>query len=62
MVTVTGVTSATVNITTEITYQDGWDWEDVPQTYAEAAVDAYFTELAQAWDDNDALIVRIKPN
>jgi uncharacterized phage protein gp47/JayE len=58
VVTVTGVTSVSVDIETEITYQDGWDWEDV-QTYAEAAVDAYFTELAQAWDDNDALIVRI---
>lgn len=58
VVTVTGVTSVSVDIETEITYQDGWDWEDV-QTYAEAAVDAYFTELAESWDDNDALIVRI---
>jgi len=58
VVTVTGVTSATVNITTEITYQDEWDWDDV-KSYAEAAVDSYFTELAQAWDDNDTLIVRI---
>lgn len=58
VVTVTGVTSSTVDIVTEITYQEGWTWQDV-KTYAEAAVDAYFKELAQAWDDNEALIVRI---
>ena len=58
VVTVTGVTTETVDIVTEVTYQEGWDWNDV-KSYAEAAVDAYFTELAQAWDDNDALIVRI---
>lgn len=58
VVTVGGVTSATVDIVTEITYQDGWDWDDV-KPYAEAAVDSYFKELSQIWADNDALIVRI---
>lgn len=58
VVTVTGVTSSMVDIVTEITYQEGWDWQDV-KSYAEAAVDAYFKELAQAWDENEALIVRI---
>lgn len=58
VVTVTGVTSVSVDIEAEITYQDGWDWNDV-KPYAEAAVDAYFKELAQAWADNDFLIVRI---
>ncbi|MPN61145.1 hypothetical protein SDC9_208879 [bioreactor metagenome] len=58
VVTVAGVTSSTINIVTEITYQNGWCWTDV-KSYAEAAVDAYFKELSQAWDDNDALIARI---
>ncbi|MEA4831563.1 MAG: baseplate J/gp47 family protein [Oscillospiraceae bacterium] len=58
VVTVAGVTSSTINIVTEITYQNGWSWTDV-KSYAEAAVDAYFKELSQAWDDNDALIARI---
>ena len=49
VVTVTGVTTETVDIVTEVTYQEGWDWNDV-KSYAEAAVDAYFTELAQAWE------------
>ena len=58
VVTVTGVTSVTVDIEAEITYQDGWSWNDV-KPYAEAAVDSYFKELSQAWADNDFLIVRI---
>jgi len=58
VVTVTGVTTETVDIVTEVTYQEGWDWNDV-KPYAEAAVDSYFKELSQSWADNDFLIVRI---
>jgi uncharacterized phage protein gp47/JayE len=57
-VTVAGVTSAEVDIVLEITYQDDWGWEDV-EPYAQAAVDAYFHELAMGWADSDAVIVRI---
>lgn len=58
MVTVEGVTGVTVDIETEITYQDGWNWNDV-KPYAEAAVDGYFKELGETWPDNEFLIVRI---
>jgi uncharacterized phage protein gp47/JayE len=58
VVTVAGVSSLTVNIKTEITYQEGWTWEDV-KPYAEEAVDAYFKELGGTWASNEALIVRI---
>lgn len=58
VVTVAGVTSTTVNIATTITYQDGWDWAAL-EPYVQAAIDAYFLELAEAWEDETALIVRI---
>jgi hypothetical protein len=43
-VTVTGVSSVSVDIVTEIIYQDDWDWADV-EPYAQAAVDTYFMNL-----------------
>lgn len=58
VVTVTGVSSVDVDIVTDITYQDDWDWEDI-KDYAQEAVDSYFNELAQGWADADSLIVRI---
>ncbi len=58
VVTVEGVDSVAVNITIEITYQEGWTWEDI-RPYAEEAVDKYFTELAATWASSDSLIVRI---
>lgn len=57
-VTVAGVTETTVNISTAITYQDGWTWEDV-EPYVIAVIDNYFSELAAGWADIDNLIVRI---
>lgn len=58
VVTVEGVTSTIVNISTTITYEDGWSWVDV-ESYVNAALDSYFEELASTWDDESNLIVRI---
>lgn len=58
VVTVEGVTATTVNISTTITYQDGWDWLDI-EPYVNEAIDNYFLELAEIWDIESALIVRI---
>lgn len=57
-VTVAGVTETTVNISTNITYQEGWTWEDV-EAYVLSAIDSYFSELATGWADTDNLILRV---
>lgn len=58
VVTVEGVTATTVNISTNITYQEGWTWADV-EPYVHEAVDTYFLELAESWANEENLIVRI---
>lgn len=64
VVTIAGVTTTAVNIATTITYQSGYTWADI-QSYVNAAIDAYFTELNQTWQStktltvNNGLIVRI---
>lgn len=58
IVTVQGVTSAAIDIDTNITYQDDWDWSSAGG-YITEAIDEYFKSLAQAWDDSTKLIVRI---
>lgn len=58
IVTVEGCGETTVNIQTNITFQQGWDWAAL-EPYAQKAVDDYFNELASTWEDEDALIVRI---
>ena len=58
MVTVDGAVAAAIDIVTEITYQDGWDWSSSGE-YIMAAIDEYFTSLASVWDDSDTLVVRI---
>lgn len=58
VVTVEGVTATTVNISTNITYQEGWNWADV-EPYVYEAIDAYFLELAEDWANEANLIVRI---
>lgn len=57
-VTVTGITSDTIDIATTITYAPGWDWPAL-QPYAEDVVDAYFLELRQGWQNEAQIIVRI---
>lgn len=58
VVTVVGVNEQTIDITTNITYQTDWTWDDV-KSYVEAAIDEYFLELNQTWEENENLVVRI---
>ena len=58
VVTVVGCATHSVDITTDITYQEGWNWESI-KPYVEKVIDDYFKELASQWDSNDNLIVRI---
>lgn len=57
-VTVMGVESTTVNITSTITYQTGYTFDDI-KSYIENAIDEYFLDLAKWWDKESALVVRI---
>ena len=60
IVTITGCDETTVNIQTNITFQGGWDWESI-ESNVHKAIDDYFTELSQGWEEADKnnLIVRI---
>lgn len=58
MVTVETVTDTMVDLTFNITYQEGYAFTDV-QSYIMGVIDNYFLELCKTWDDNDSLIVRI---
>lgn len=58
VVTVVGVQGKTVDIVTNITYQTGWNW-DSAKSYILNAIDQYFKELGQAWDEQENLIIRI---
>ena len=57
-VTVVGVTGQSVEIRTNITFVSGWGWDEA-RSQIEDAVNAYFAELAEGWQDADATIVRI---
>lgn len=57
-VTVTGVRARQIDMTVILTLEAGYVWEDV-RPYAWEAMDAYFLELAQAWEESDVLVVRI---
>lgn len=58
VVTVEGVSATTININTNITYQEGWTWADI-EPYVHKAIDDYFHELAASWENENNLIVRI---
>ena len=58
IVTVEGVEGVTVNVETEITYAEGWSWEAAGSIITKA-VDDYFKELSETWEDNQNLIIRI---
>lgn len=57
-VTVSGVTSALIDIATTITYASGWDWPSI-EPYVNDTIDQYFLELKQIWQDELQIIVRI---
>ena len=58
IVTVVGVDAVKVNISTTITYEDGWNFEELKSSI-EQCIDEYFNDLNKTWDNNDSLIVRI---
>lgn len=58
VVNVVGVEPETVNITLNLTYAAGWDWDAV-KSYVEAVIDGYFAELAESWATAEYLTVRI---
>lgn len=58
VVTVVGVTAQPINITTKITFADGWDWATA-QTAVKEAVTNYFASLAENWEEDAVTVVRI---
>ncbi|WP_206460480.1 baseplate J/gp47 family protein [Anaerovorax sp. IOR16] len=58
VVTVEAVKETVIHIAADITYQDGWEWNDI-KNYVFDAVDQYFAELAESWANSDSMIVRI---
>jgi len=57
-VTVVGVSATTINISTTITLQTSYTWQDV-LPYIQDKIDEYFLELSQSWENEEALVVRI---
>lgn len=57
-VTVVAVGGKTVNITADITYAEGADYESC-KSLINDAVDGYFKELAKKWSESENLVVRI---
>ena len=57
-VTVLGVEQQRIDITTKISYQTGWKWDDI-KDYAEKAIETYLNDLCQLWSESECLIVRI---
>lgn len=58
VVTVEGVEGVTVNVVTKLTYREGWDWTSA-KPYILNAIDEYFKEISEQWEDSDGLFVRI---
>lgn len=58
IVTVEGVTERTINIETNITFQEGYTWADVEPSFR-TAINDYFHELKKTWQDEENLVIRI---
>jgi len=58
VVRVAGVEQRNVDITLNLTYTPGWNWDAV-KSYVEAVIDRYFEELARSWAGSETLTVRI---
>lgn len=58
LVKVDGVQLYNVDINTNVTLTTGWAWENA-KPYIEDVIDKYFNELAEAWESNTNLVVRI---
>lgn len=57
-VTVNKASGTVIDISTEITYQDGWDYEDIKPSISRC-IDSYFNSLASTWENSENLVVRI---
>ncbi len=57
-VTVVGAAGTTINVSTTLTFQSGWDLNEC-KPYIEAALDGYYSELNATWANENYLIVRI---
>lgn len=57
-VTLFAVSETKVNITTNITYQNGWNYEECKPNI-ESVIDTYYKELNKTWADSDNLVIRI---
>lgn len=58
IVLVEGVHTTTVTVSTHLTFASGYSWNDAKDS-VNAAVRKYFDELAEAWEGNNTLTVRI---
>ncbi|KQL17689.1 baseplate J/gp47 family protein [Cytobacillus solani] len=62
IVTVFPVGETSIDVTLNITYQDGWTWPDIESNVFQT-IDNYFNELAKEWaesdDDYTGVVVRI---
>lgn len=58
VVTVRSVEAREIIIETQITYQNGWDWESA-HGYIESTIDDYFRSLSEEWEDTNNIVVRI---
>lgn len=57
-VTVYAVEETEIDITTTITYDEGYSFENL-KSYIEAKIDEYLLELRQEWEESDTIVVRI---
>lgn len=57
-VTVSPIGTETINIKSNITFKDGWNWESSKPYLIECITD-YLKMLAETWERNDTLTVRI---
>lgn len=58
VVTVEGVENSTVDIETNLTYQEGYTWNDV-SFGIKYAINEYFLELRKVWANSENIVVRI---
>ncbi len=58
VVTVESAVEVAIDIACQISYMRGYAWEDIEEDFA-AAVEIYFQELRETWEDADGLIIRM---
>lgn len=58
VVTVLGADEAAVDVSTHLTYKDGYNWERVKE-HLQDTLDAYLAELRKDWEDAEQIVVRV---